>query len=106
MKAILNHRVDGSDKRTMEALATMSIPSTKGPSIASAIQDELALLPDTQGDDDFRYAFCTIIMSQWSECVKQSYVSPQPHWTFRLMLNLLLVRASINSLRPAHVPSF
>jgi hypothetical protein len=79
MKAILNHRVDGTTKRTMEALATMSVPSAKGSSIASGIQDELALLPDTQGDDDFRYAFCTIIMSQWSECVKQNYVSSLLH---------------------------
>ena len=75
MKAILNHRVDGTNKRTMEALATMSLPSTKGSSIASAMQDELALLPDTQGDDDFRYAISTIIMSHWSECLKQTHVS-------------------------------
>jgi len=105
MRAILNHRIDGTTKRTMEALAAMFIPTNKSSSIASAIQDELTLLPDTQGDDDFRYAFCTIIMSQWSECVKQSYVSSLSS-IHKSMLRVFPVRACIDSFGPAHVSAF
>lgn len=104
MKAILNHRVNGTTKRTMEVLSAMSIPSAKGSSIASAVQDELALLPDTQGDDDFRYAFCVIITSQWSECIKQNHVSP-PALDSEIDAKIFLVRARVNFVRPAHVSS-
>jgi hypothetical protein len=74
MQMILNHRPDHEARRTMEELANMSVPS-KSASISSLIYDELALLPNDQDDDGFRSAVCTIIMAQWSECLKETHVS-------------------------------
>jgi hypothetical protein len=73
MQMILNYRPDHEAKRTMEVLATLSLPS-KSASISSLIYDELALQPQDQNDDSFRISLCTIIMSQWSECLKETHV--------------------------------
>ena len=74
MQMILNHRAGGEGKRTMELLANSTLPLAHGISISTLIYDDLARLPSKQSDDDFRYSFATIIISRWSECVKQEYV--------------------------------
>ena len=63
------------EPRTFERLATFAFPSNRERALSTILLDGMSTLTLKPGSDNFAAAFALIIISLWSQCMEEKYVS-------------------------------
>ena len=72
---VINHRRNLSDKRSVEALSTYTFPSKPDVALSTLLLDGLSSLGTRPKTEDFPAAVCSVVISIWSRCLTETYVS-------------------------------
>ncbi|SLM39718.1 Protein of unknown function DUF3636 [Lasallia pustulata] len=73
---ILNHRLHRGHKRSFEVLANYVFPSNADKPLSTLLLDEISLLGLKQNVADFPAAVGHIVISLWSQCIKEEFYKP------------------------------
>lgn len=84
----MNHRINHDQQRSFEALAAFAFPSKLEKPMSSIILDRIALLGVKREIEDFPAAICQIIISLWSQCIAESFVSISDRPAFRIIAEI------------------
>ena len=75
MQKMLDHRFTPDEPRTFERLATFAFPSTQERALSTILLDRMSILSFKPESDSLAAAFGLIIISLWSQCIEEKYVS-------------------------------
>ena len=72
---LLDHRFTVDESRTFERLATYAFPSNRERPLSTILFDKMSTLTFKPNYDSFAAAFGLMIVSLWSQCIEEKYVS-------------------------------
>jgi hypothetical protein len=75
LQMLISHRVQPGMKRTFEAFATFTFPSNPNVAVSTLLLDKLSANNSKRDKQDFPGAIGLIILSIWSKCLDEHYVS-------------------------------
>ena len=74
-QTLLDHRIRFNEKRSFEMLTNFAYPSDANTALSSLFLDRLAKLRFNHDTGDFPAALGLIVISLWSRCIEEKYVS-------------------------------
>ena len=75
-RRLLNHRLQRSQERTIEVLSQFSLPSSPEKALSTLLYDQLLMLGETAKVEDLPVAVGLILISMWSQCLRERYYIP------------------------------
>ncbi|KAI9853562.1 MAG: hypothetical protein M1830_006656, partial [Pleopsidium flavum] len=75
VQSVFNHRLHRGQDRTIEAFTKLAFPSAPGRLFSSILLEGLSLLSVKKAMEQFPAKFAEIILSIWSQCVEEKYVT-------------------------------
>ena len=73
---LLNHRLDFGEPKSFEALAAFKFPSTPELALSTMLLNKLSELSTKPNVPNFQAALCLMVISLWSQCIKEKYYAP------------------------------
>lgn len=76
LESILNHKARFSDHlKTIEEFTKYAFPTSPKETFSSMVYGKLPRLGLKSGSNDFAVEFCDLMISLWSRCMVEKYVS-------------------------------
>ena len=75
LQRLLNHRILRNEKRSLEILAGFTLPTDPATTLSSLLLDKMTPLNANQDLEDFPGAVGSVVISVWSDCLEQKFVS-------------------------------
>ena len=111
---LLDHRFAPEEPRTFERLAIFCFPSSRERALSTILLDKMSTLTFKPDTDDFAAAIGLIVISLWSQCMEEKYVSivraprpvpfpdcPTQHQPVHLLVNLVNYILVLNPIKTA-----
>ena len=73
---LLNHRLERGEERIIEALSQFRLPSQPEKALSTVLYDQILALDGGGETENFPAAVGLIVISLWSQCLKERYHSP------------------------------
>ena len=84
IQMLLNHRVEPGQARTIEALTQFRLPARPDKTLSTLLYDDILVLGGGPKADNLPAAVGLIVVSLWSQCMKEGYHDP-----IHLLINLV-----------------
>jgi hypothetical protein len=96
---MLDHKVDSKHKRTIQELENYALPSSPDDSLQTHLLSKIPELGLIKSQIELPVNFCELVISLWSKCMEEKYVSTKHYEGVLQITNLASVRAYLSPCR-------